>query len=51
MTYTCPARDFAADTDLSKLQRLQTMDLRVTGKFPKCISIRELHMAFQVPYI
>jgi hypothetical protein len=51
MTYTFPAWGFAADTHLLKLQRLQNWVLRNTGKFLKCTPVRELHMAFQVPYI
>jgi hypothetical protein len=34
-----------------KLQRLQSEVLRTTGNFPRHISVRDLHMAFQIPYI
>jgi hypothetical protein len=51
MTYACPAWEFAADTHILKLQRLQNMVLRTTGKFSRRTPVRELHMAFEVPYI
>jgi hypothetical protein len=51
MTYACPAWEFAADTHLLKLQRLQNKALRTTGNFPRRTPVRELHMAYQVPYI
>jgi hypothetical protein len=51
MTYACPAREFAADTRLSKLQRLLNKVLRTSGKFPRCTPGRELHISFQVPFI
>jgi hypothetical protein len=51
MPYACPALEFAADGHPLISQRLQNVVLRTTGKFPKCTPVRELHMAFQVPYI
>jgi hypothetical protein len=51
MTYVCPVWEFAADTQLLKLQRLQSKVLRTTGKVSRWTPVRELHMAFQVPYI
>jgi hypothetical protein len=51
MTYASPAWEFSADMHLLKLQCLQNKVLRTTGKFPRCTSVRELHMSFQVPYI
>jgi hypothetical protein len=51
MTYACPAWDFAAETHLLKLQRVQNKVLRTIGNFPKPISIREKHVAFQIPYV
>jgi hypothetical protein len=36
MTYSCPAWEFAADSQLLKLQRLQNKVLHTTGKFAKC---------------
>jgi hypothetical protein len=46
-----PAWELAADTYLLKLQCLQNKVLRTINKFPSCTPARELHMAFQVPYI
>jgi hypothetical protein len=51
MTYACPAWEFAADKHLLKLQRLQNKVLRTTGNFPRCTPVRDLHMAFKLPYI
>jgi hypothetical protein len=51
MTYACPAWEFASDTILSKLQRLQNKVLRTTGNFPRCIPVRDLHTAFNLPYM
>jgi hypothetical protein len=50
ITYACPTWEFATDTHLLKLQRLQNKVLRTIGKFPTCTPIRELDIAFQVPY-
>jgi hypothetical protein len=50
MTYSCPAWEFATDTHLMILQRLQNKVLRTIGKFPRHTPVRELHMAFQVQY-
>jgi hypothetical protein len=35
MTYACPAWEFAADTHLLKLQRLQNKVLRTIGNFSR----------------
>jgi hypothetical protein len=51
MTYACPAWEFAADIPVMKLQCLQNKVLRTIGKFRRCTPVRELLMAFQVPYI
>jgi hypothetical protein len=51
MTYACSAWEFGADTHLLKLQRMQNKVLRTIGKFPMRTPVRELHMAFRVPYI
>jgi hypothetical protein len=51
MTYACPAWEFAADNYLLKLQRLQNKVLRTIGNFPRRTSIRDMHMAFKLPYI
>jgi hypothetical protein len=50
MTYACLAWEFAAETYLLKLQRLQNKVLRTTGSFPMRTSVRDMHMAFQIPY-
>jgi hypothetical protein len=50
ITYACPAWELAADTGLLKLQRLQNKDLRIIGNFPKCIPVRDLRTAFNLPY-
>jgi hypothetical protein len=51
MTYASPAWEFAANTHLLKLQRLQNNVLRTIGNFPRCTPVRELHKAFNIPYI
>jgi hypothetical protein len=51
MTYACPAWEFAADTHLIKLQRLQKKVLRTIGNFPRRTSVREMHVAFHLPYV
>jgi hypothetical protein len=48
MTYACPAWEFAADTYLLKLQRLQNKVLRTIGHFPRRTPVRELHVAFDI---
>jgi hypothetical protein len=50
MTYACPAWEFAAETYLLKLQRLQNKVLRIIGSFARSTSVRNMHMAFQIPY-
>jgi hypothetical protein len=51
MTYACSAWEFAAETPLSKLQRLQNRVLRTIGKLQRRTTVRDLHMAFQIPYV
>jgi hypothetical protein len=51
MTYASPAWEFAASTHLLKLQRLQNKVLRTIGNFPRRTPVRELHKAFNIPYI
>jgi hypothetical protein len=43
--------EFAADNHLLKLQRQQNKVLRIIGDFPRRTQIRDLHMAFKLPYI
>jgi hypothetical protein len=51
MTYACPAWKFVAETHLLKLQRVQNKVLCTIGNFPRHTSIRDMHVAFQVPYV
>jgi hypothetical protein len=51
MTYACPVWMFAEDSHLLKLQRLQNEVLSTIGNFPKRRPVRELHMAFNLPYV
>jgi hypothetical protein len=37
--------------DFLKLQRLQNKVLRTIGKFRRCIPVRDLHIAFNLPYV
>jgi hypothetical protein len=50
MTYASPAWEFAAASHLIKLQRLQNRVLRTNGNFPRRTQVREMHMAFKIPY-
>jgi hypothetical protein len=51
MTYDSPAWEFATDTHLIKLQRLQNKVLRTIGSFPRRTPVRDLHMAFAIPFV
>jgi hypothetical protein len=51
MTYSFLAWEFAAESHLLKLQRLQNKVLRTIGNFPKRTSIRDIHKAFHMPYV
>jgi hypothetical protein len=51
MTYASPAWEFVADTHLLKLQRLQNKVLHTIGSFPRRTPIRDLHLAFQIPFV
>jgi hypothetical protein len=51
MTYACPTWELAANTYLLKLQRMQNKVLRTIGNFPRCTPVRELHTAFNLPYV
>jgi hypothetical protein len=51
MTYACPDREYAAECHLLKLQRLQNKVLRAIGNFPRRTSVRDMHVAFQIPYV
>jgi hypothetical protein len=51
MTYACPAWEFAAESHLLKLQRLQNRVLRTIGNFPRRTSVCDLNVSFQIPYV
>jgi hypothetical protein len=51
MTYACPTLEFAAECLLLKLQRLQNKVLRIIDNFPKRTSVRDMHKAFNMPYV
>jgi hypothetical protein len=51
MTYACPALEFAAESHLLKLQRLQNRVLRTIGNLLRRTSVRDLHVAFIIPYV
>jgi hypothetical protein len=51
MIYGCPTWEFATDNHLLKLQRLQNKVLHTIGNFPRRSPVRDLHMAFKLPYI
>jgi hypothetical protein len=51
MTYACPAWEFAAETYLLKLQCLQNKVLRTNGNLPSSTLVRDMHVAFQIPYV
>jgi hypothetical protein len=38
-------------THLMKLQRLQKKVLRTIGNFPRRTPVREMHIAFKLPYV
>jgi hypothetical protein len=51
MTYACPAWELAADTHPLKLQRLQNKVHRITGNFPMCTPVRNVHTAFNLAHV
>jgi hypothetical protein len=51
MNYAYPTWEFAADTHLMKLQRLQNRVLRAIGKLDRSTPVRDLHLAFKIPYV
>jgi hypothetical protein len=51
MTYACTTWEFAAETHLLKLHRLQNRVLRSIGILSRHTSILDLHVAFQIPYV
>jgi hypothetical protein len=51
MTYASLAWEFAADTHLIKLQRLQKKVPRTIGNFPMSTPVCEMRTAFHLPYV
>jgi hypothetical protein len=51
MTWASPAYEFAADTHLLKLQRLQNKVLCTIGNFLRHTPVWELHKAFNILHI
>jgi hypothetical protein len=51
MIYASPGWEFAANAHLLKLQRLQNKVLRAIGNSARPTLVRELHRAFNIPYI
>jgi hypothetical protein len=51
MTYACPTWSYASDALLLKLQRLQNRVHHTTGNLDRCTQVRELHVAFKIPYV
>jgi hypothetical protein len=51
MIYASLAQEFAAETNVLKLQHLQNRVLSTTGNFPRHTSVRNMHVAFQIPYV
>jgi hypothetical protein len=50
-TYAYHTWEFAADTHAMKLQRLQKRILRLIGKLDRRTPVRDLHLAFKIPYV
>jgi hypothetical protein len=50
MTYAFPAWEFASESLLLKLQRLENKVLRTIGSFPRRTSVLDMYVAFQIPY-
>jgi hypothetical protein len=51
MTYASPTWEFAVDTHLMKLQRLQNRVLRAIGNLDWRTPVRDLHLAFKILYL
>jgi hypothetical protein len=51
LAYACPAWEFAAESHLLQLQRLQNKVLRSIGNFPRRTSVRDMDVAFQILYV
>jgi hypothetical protein len=51
ITYACPTWEFAADSYLLKLQRLQNRLPRTTGNLRRRPPTHPLHRTLQIPYV
>jgi hypothetical protein len=51
MTYAYLTWEFAAESHLLKFQRLENKVLCTIENFPKFTPVRDLHIAFKLPYI
>jgi hypothetical protein len=51
MTCACPAWEFAGNSHLLKLQRLQNKVLRTTGNLPRSTLTSDLRVSFKIPYL
>jgi hypothetical protein len=51
MTYACPPWEFAAESHLLKLQRLQNKVLRTIGSFPRRTSVRDIAVSFKIQLV
>jgi hypothetical protein len=50
-SYACPAWELEADAHLLKLQRQQKKVRRTIRKIPSYTPVRDLHIAFNLPYV
>jgi hypothetical protein len=51
LTSACPTWEFVTETHLLKLQHLQNKVFHTIGNLPRCTSVRDMHVAFQIPYV
>jgi hypothetical protein len=51
MRYACPTREYAADARHLKLHCLQNRALRAIANLDRSSPVRELHVAFKIPYV
>lgn len=51
MTYPCVTWEYVADAHLLKLQHLLNREFYATGHLDRCTPVRELHVAFRIPYV
>jgi hypothetical protein len=51
MTYACPTWEFAEDSQLLYLQRLQNKVIRTIGNLPRRTPNRDLNVGYKIPYL